>query len=51
MPAPKKEQRFQPVSFRFSQEEIALIERLSRQKKLTKTAVLREGIKALARAS
>jgi hypothetical protein len=51
MPARKKNQCFTPVSFRFSPEEIATIKKLATQKKITKTQVLREGIKALAKAS
>lgn len=47
MPAPKKEKRFIPMSFRFSNEELALIERLAKKQKITKTQVLREGLKAL----
>jgi len=51
MPARKKSQCFTPVSFRFSPEEIATIKKIATQKKITKTQVLREGIKALAKTS
>jgi hypothetical protein len=51
MPAHKKEHPLKAVSFRFSKDELALLERIAHQRKITKTAVLREGIKVLAKTS
>jgi hypothetical protein len=47
MGAPKKAERYTHVSFRFSKDDLELVERLAKKRKLSKTQIIREGLKAL----